>query len=69
VEFSLSSGQDYIELIKLLKVCGAADSGADAKLLVEDEMVKVNGEVELRKRYKVRKKDAVEVNGLKVDVV
>jgi ribosome-associated protein len=69
VEFSLNTGQDYIELIKLLKVCGAADSGSEAKALVEDEMVKVNGAVELRKRYKVRKKDRIEVNGLKINIV
>jgi len=69
VEFSLNEGQDYIELIKLLKVCGAADSGSEAKALVEEEMVLVNGEVELRKRYKVREKDKVEVNGLVIDVV
>ena len=69
MEFSLNTGQDYIELIKLLKVCGAADSGSEAKAMVEDEMVVVNGEVELRKRYKVRKKDKVEVNGLVIDVV
>ncbi|MAY82503.1 MAG: RNA-binding protein [Flavobacteriales bacterium] len=69
MEFSLNTGQDYIELIKLLKVCGAADTGSEAKALVEDEMVVVNGEVELRKRYKVRKKDKIEVNGLIIDVV
>lgn len=69
MEFSLNEGQDYIELIKLLKVCGAADSGSEAKALVEEEMVLVNGEVELRKRYKVREKDKVEVNGLVIDVV
>jgi len=69
VEFSLNEGQDYIELIKLLKVCGAADSGSEAKALVEEEMVVVNGEVELRKRYKVREKDKIEVNGLVIDVV
>ena len=69
MEFSLNTGQDYIELIKLLKVCGAADTGSEAKALVEDEMVVVNGEVELRKRYKVRKKDVVEANGLKINVV
>lgn len=69
MEFSLNEGQDYIELIKLLKVCGAADSGSEAKALVEEEMVVVNGEVELRKRYKVREKDKIEVNGLVIDVV
>ena len=69
MEFSLDEGQEYIELIKLLKVCGAADTGSEAKAMVEDEMVVVNGEVELRKRYKVRKKDIIETDGLTIHVV
>jgi len=67
VEFKLKT--PYIELIKLLKVCGIADSGAEAKSMVEDEMVMVNGETELRKRYKVRSKDRIEANGLVINVV
>ncbi len=67
MEFKLKT--PYIELIKLLKVCGIAESGADAKMMVEEELVKVNGEIELRKRYKVRTKDKIEANGMEIIVV
>lgn len=45
---------DYIELDKLLKVVGWADSGGAARHLIADGQVQVNGEVELRKTAKIR---------------
>ncbi|MDD2624622.1 MAG: ribosome-associated protein [bacterium ADurb.Bin157] len=51
-EFELS--EDYIELIKLLKFLGIAETGGQAKLMVENGIVKVDGETESRKRRKVR---------------
>lgn len=50
---------DYIELIKLLKAIGLADSGGEAKTMVEEQLVQVNGALELRKRAKLRKGDVV----------
>ena len=67
MEFKLKT--PYIELIKLLKVCGIADSGAEAKQMVDDKMIIVNGEIELRKRYKVRQNDKIEANGIELFVV
>lgn len=67
MEFSLKT--PYIELIKLLKICNIAESGAVAKMMVENELVSVNGEIELRKRYKVQKNDKVEANGMEIFVV
>ncbi len=55
---------EYIELIALLKATGMASSGGQAKLMVEDGLVKVNSESESRKRRKVRKGDLVEVSGI-----
>ncbi|MBI3510156.1 MAG: RNA-binding S4 domain-containing protein [Bacteroidetes bacterium] len=52
---------DHIELIQLLKVIGLADTGGQAKVMVEEGLVKVNGEVELRKRAKLRAGDRVQV--------
>jgi len=60
---------EYIELIKLLKHLNWVESGAMAKMVVEDGMVSVNGEVELRKRKKLRPGDKVEFEGQTVDVV
>jgi len=57
LEFELST--DYIELIKLLKLLSICESGADAKIMVEEGLVVSNGEVEFRKRKKVRKGDLI----------
>ncbi len=61
-------GEEFIELIKLLKLMGIADTGGDAKNMVDDGLVKLNGAVESRKRAKVRVGDFVEteVGSIKV---
>lgn len=57
---------EYIELIQLLKVLDIAETGGQAKQMVEDGLVKLNGVVELRKRAKLRPGDLVEARGVKV---
>lgn len=54
---------EYIELIQLLKVLNFAESGGHAKALVEQGLVKLNGQTELRKRAKLRPGDKVEFQG------
>lgn len=54
---------EFIELIQLLKVLGIAETGGHAKQIVEEGGVKLNGELEYRKRAKLRPGDRVEVNG------
>jgi ribosome-associated protein len=51
---------EYIELIRLLKAMNLVESGGQAKLAVEDGLVKVNGNLEARKRAKLRPGDKVE---------
>mgnify|MGYP000887713931 FL=1 len=46
LEFNLSADQEFIELIKLLKVLKLAESGGQAKGFVEDGMVKLNNQPE-----------------------
>ncbi len=60
---------DYIELFKLLKVTGIAESGAQAKMLIEEAQVKRNGEVELRKRAKIVAGELIEVGEDVIEVV
>ncbi len=67
IEFDLA-GHDYIELHSLLKVTGFCESGGVAKLLISDGLVTVNGEVELRKRCKIREGQVVELNGQQVSI-
>lgn len=60
IKFRLE-GSEYIELIKLLKVTNISSSGGEAKHLVDQGEVKLNGEVESRKRAKIRTGDKIEV--------
>ena len=59
IEFELTT--EYIQLIKLLKLLNIADSGAQAKMMVENSEVLLNGDLELRKRAKLRKGDQIEI--------
>lgn len=61
IEFTLR--EEYIELIRLLKAVQLADSGGIAKMLVENGEVKRNGEIEYRKRAKIRAGEIIEVRG------
>lgn len=61
--------EDYIELIKLLKFVGICQTGGQAKLLVENGLVTVDGEAESRKRRKLRQGMRVEVEGQTILVV
>lgn len=62
-------GSEFIELIKLLKVQRIAESGGQAKLIVEEGEVKLNGTVETRKRAKLRNGDVIEVFGETVKII
>lgn len=66
-EFHLNS--EYIELIKLLKHMGFAETGGHAKILVEEGEVLRNGEVEYRKRAKLVTGDKIEVLGETVKII
>ena len=44
-----------IHLNQLLKLMGWCDTGADANEIITEGKVKVNGEVELRKRNKLKR--------------
>ena len=58
-----------VELYKLLKFEGLAASGGEAKALVADGLVKVNGDTETRKRKKIVAGDTIEFDGESYDVV
>jgi ribosome-associated protein len=58
-----------IELHNLLKVMGLCNSGGMAKTAIAAGDVKVDGQVELRKRCKIRSGQYVEFQGRKIDVI
>ena len=55
--------REPVELYKLLKFEGLVSSGGEAKMLIGEGQVKVNGLVETRKRKKIMAGDVVEFAG------
>ncbi len=66
--FTIKQGEEYIELIKLLKVLNIAESGALAQILVSNGDIKRNNVVELRKRAKIRRGETIEVLGQVINI-
>lgn len=54
---------DFIKLGQALKAAGLVESGVDAKFVVQDGLVKLNGEVETQRGKKLYDGDVVEYNG------
>jgi ribosome-associated protein len=58
-----------IELCKLLKIADLVAGGGEAKVVISEGYVLLNGEVEYQKRKKVYHNDIVEFNGEIIQVV
>jgi ribosome-associated protein len=54
-----------VELFKILKFEGMASSGGEAKMLIADGQIKVNGARETRKRKQIVADDVIEFGGEK----
>ena len=67
IEFKVTG--DYIPLIQLLKAANLVQTGGEAQIVVDEGEVKYNGEVDYRKRLKVRKGDLVEFRGQKIKAI
>ncbi len=52
-----------VELYKILKFEGLVTTGGEAKLLIGDGQVTVNGEIETRRRKKIVDGDVIEFRG------
>ena len=59
---------DFIKLGQALKLAGCVESGVDAKFVLQDGLVKVNGEVDERRGRKLYMGDIVEFDGHKIKV-
>ena len=60
--------REPVELYKILKFEGLVTTGGEAKLLIGDGQVRVNGEVETRKRRKMLAGDIIEFRGDRLEV-
>ncbi|MEP5766094.1 MAG: RNA-binding S4 domain-containing protein [Halieaceae bacterium] len=60
--------REPVELYKILKFEGLVSSGGEAKLLIGDGQVTVNGEIETRRRKKIVAGDVIEFRGEQLQV-
>lgn len=67
VELKIES--EYIKLDQFLKLADIASTGGHAKYLIQECVVKVNGEVETRRGKKLVPGDIVEVEGNQIKVI
>ena len=60
---------EYIKLGQALKAAGLVSSGLDAKFVIQDGLVKVNGEVETQRGKKLYDGAVVEFDGEQIKIV
>ena len=61
--------EEPIELYKILKFDNMVQSGGEAKFVIAEGLVRVNGEVETRKRKKIISDDIIEFEGEKIRII
>lgn len=66
---SINIKDEFIKLGQAMKLAGEADTGVDAKFLIEDGKVKVNNETETRRGRKLYNGDTFSINGNEITVV
>lgn len=62
----ISITTEFIKLDALLKFAGLADTGGEAKILIQEGQVLVNGEVCTMRGKKIRSGDTVSIDGNEV---
>ena len=60
--------EDFIKLGQALKAAGLVESGVDAKFVIQDGLVKVNGSIETQRGKKLVAGDIVEFDGEKIKI-
>lgn len=64
----LREADEFIKLGQALKAAGFVDSGVEAKEVILDGLVTVNGEVDLRRGRKLYDGDQVEYDGRQIKI-
>ena len=64
----LREGEEYIKLEQALKATGLADSGIDAKEIIQQGLVLVNGEIDERRGRKLYDGDEVVFDDNKISI-
>ena len=65
----LRESDEFIKLGQALKLAGVVEDGVEAKFVIQDGLVKVNGEVDERRGRKVYEGDVISFNGQDIKVI
>lgn len=60
---------EFIQLDSLLKACSLVSSGGEAKIIITDGRVQVDGRDELRRSAKIRAGQVVSLHGARIKLV
>lgn len=60
--------EEFIKLGQALKAAGLVESGVEAKEVIQDGLVKVNGEVDTRRGKKLYDGDIVSFDGIDIKI-
>ena len=59
---------EYVKLGQALKAAGFVESGVDAKFVIQDGLVSVNGEIEVQRGKKLYAGDVVSFDGQEIRI-
>ncbi len=60
---------EFIKLGQALKLAGVVEDGVEAKYVITEGLVKVNGETDLRRGRKVYDSDVISYNGQEIKII
>ena len=69
ITVNIREDEEFIKLGQALKKAGAVGSGLDAKMVILDGLVEVNGQTELQRGKKLHDGDVVSFDGETISIV
>lgn len=69
MEVMIREEDEFIKLGQALKKAGMVSSGVDAKMVILDGLVNVNGQVEFQRGKKLHEGDVISYNGETVKII
>lgn len=66
---TLKLRDEFIKLGQAIKAAGYVESGVEAKIVITEGLVKVNGEVDLRRGRKLYENDVVTFEGNELKIL
>ena len=69
MEINIRQGEEFIRLGQALKKSGLVSSGVDAKMVILNGEVTVNGEIEVRRGRKLYSKDTISFENQTIKII